>query len=99
MKVVLFDRSEYVVTQAQGEKLKKSLADTSSQFVTIQGAMIKKSAIAMVKPGGYTLADMPPQHDGKRLKADNRTDEEIHEAARKAAEKVRAKLRRNGLVL
>lgn len=91
VKVKLFDRTEIIVSKEVGLKLGKSLAKSTDGMVTINGYMLKKSAIAYIAPGGYTEADMPEQKvdSTKRLKSDNRTEAEQYKAARKAAAAVK----------
>jgi hypothetical protein len=90
--IKLFDRTDIVVTKHVADKLRESLLKSPEGMVTISDYMIKKSAIAYIKPGGYTQADIPQQTDAKRLQADNRSEDEQYQSARKKAEKIRKDL-------
>jgi hypothetical protein len=70
--IKLFDKTELTVSKEVGEKLEKSLTKSSDGMVTINGYMIKKTAIAYIKPGGYTLADVESEQKLKESQASRR---------------------------
>lgn len=93
MKVVLFNRHEYVISNAAGEKLKRAIEKSSEGFVTLNGDMVRKSAIALIKAGGNSEADLHPKVDAHhRLGTDTRTDDEKYKAARAASEIARKRV-------
>jgi hypothetical protein len=95
VKVILFDHREFVVSKDEGEKLTRSLAKGTDGFITLNGAFIKKTAIAYVMQGGVTEADLPKPNDpSRRIKSDNRSEDEQYQSARKASDIARAKLKK-----
>jgi hypothetical protein len=50
--VKLFDKTELIISQNAADKLTASLRRDPQGYVTINGMVIKKTAIALVKPGG-----------------------------------------------
>lgn len=95
MIIVLRDRSELIVSQKTGENVAKSLQKSLDGYLTINKHLINKRFIDMIKPGGITEADVREQNDpNKRLKQDNRSDDEQHKAARKKANEIRRKLKK-----
>lgn len=99
MIVVLQDRTELLVSQKTADAIARSLSKSSEGYMTINGELIKKSFIVRIKKGGITEADMPKPNDpNKRLKSDNRTEEEQWKAGRKASASVREILKKKRLV-
>jgi len=52
MIVKLFDGTELLITKNASERLKTALERNSDGYVTINDHVIRKSAIAVIKPGG-----------------------------------------------
>lgn len=52
MIVKLFDGTELQITKDASERLKMALERNSDGYVTINDYVIRKSAIALIKPGG-----------------------------------------------
>lgn len=52
MIVKLFDGTELLITKNASERLKIALERNSDGYVTINDHVIRKSAIAVIKPGG-----------------------------------------------
>ena len=95
MIILLRDRTELIVDQKTGEKVAASLNRSSDGYITVNGTLIKKTFIEMIKPGGITEADTREQNDpNKRLKSDNRSEKEQYRAARKKAEEIRKNLKK-----
>lgn len=92
MIVVLQDRTQLVVDKKTADAIAKSLNKSSDGYLTINGNLIKKTFINMIKQGGITEADYSKAQNNNLLKSDNRSDEEQYKAARKKAEEIRKKL-------
>lgn len=58
-KIVLFDKSEFIISKTQTAQLERALAQSTDGFVTVDGRTIKKNAIAAILPGGETEVDIP----------------------------------------
>jgi hypothetical protein len=70
MIVKLFDKTELTISTNAAVKLTESLQRDPQGYVTINGMVIKKTAIAMIKPGGEVLANAValierPDHRGE----------------------------------
>lgn len=61
MILVLFDRSEVMVSKEQADKIKQMIKN-GAEWIEIKGNMYKASAIMIIKQGGYTEADKIPEH-------------------------------------
>lgn len=57
MIVKLFDKTELTISQNAAMRLTESLQRDPQGYVTLNGIVIKKTAIAMIKPGGRTEPD------------------------------------------
>lgn len=99
MIVVLFDKREIIVTKAEAEKIEQAIARSEEGRLKIRDYFVKKSAIAYIKPGGYTEADMPkPLPTSRQLRSDSRSEDEQYRDARKASDIVRENLKAKGIL-
>jgi hypothetical protein len=71
MIVVLADKTEITITNAQYEKLKPVLLSGSNTMIVLGEMMIQANMVKMVKPGGMTEADIP-NFEQKALEAGTR---------------------------
>jgi len=88
MILVLFDRTEIIITKEQAQKVDIFL-NSDSKYLRINGYTLTPQAIRLVKPGGYTEVDLPPIERSHRLQADNRPEEEQYSSARQQAESIK----------
>ena len=88
--IVLRPHYEIIISDEQEEEVLKFI-ESDDYAITVNGTTITKPSIAYIKPGGYTQPDVHKEiiDPSRRLKTDNRTEEEQHAAARKKAESLR----------
>ena len=73
MIVKLFDKTELVISKNAADRLASSLKRDPQGYVTLNGMVIKKTAIALIKPGGdepknYNMI-AAPDHRGEQSDA------------------------------
>jgi hypothetical protein len=95
----LFDGTELAISEEAGQKLASSLQRSATGMVTVNGYVVKKSAIAYLKPGGQSEADtVKAIETSHRIQAGSRTKNERYQAARSSAESVRKILEKRGIL-
>lgn len=58
MIIRTFDGQDYIVSSAQGEKIKQAImSDDPPAWIEIRESLVRVSTISSIKPGGYTAAD------------------------------------------
>lgn len=69
MIMVLHDRTEYVLNETESHKVQQALARSADGFLQVAGITVKKSQIAVVKPGGPMQSDIfrTPDENEKKL--------------------------------
>ena len=61
MIVKLFDRTEIIVTEPQAEAIVNAI-ERGVKMIRINKMVIASGAIAVIKPGGHTQADIVPRN-------------------------------------
>lgn len=92
MIVLLRDRTELIVTKKVASTIAQSLKKSLDGYITINGILVNKRFIDMIKPGGITEADGIPNEPNRRIRQDNRSEQEQYRAARKKANEIRKKI-------
>jgi hypothetical protein len=69
MIMVLHDKTEQYLTDDEAKKVQQALAKSAEGFIQVAGMTVKKTAIAMVKPGGRSQPDLfsDPWADEKQM--------------------------------
>lgn len=97
MIVKLFDKTEIIVSAEEAKSLERSMERDRDGVVKIKGYVIKKTAIAYIRPGGVTLADIPkikPMEHNLLEETDGvkqRSMERINETIERSREKLIAR--------
>jgi len=99
MIVKLYDGTEFPVSQSRGEEIAKAWTQSKDGVALLGGGYVDLRAIKSILPGGYTEPDVyRPNDPRKRLKSDYRSNDEKHQAERRASEKVRKELEDKGIL-
>lgn len=94
------DRSTLVVTKKQWEQIKQ-MRSQGKEWIDLKNpvAEFDPSYIWKVEDGGISEADIRPSNDpNKRINQDNRSEEEQEKAAEKMKRKIRAQLKKKGIL-
>ena|SRR3990167_2786675 len=59
MKVILFDKTEIIVSKDDYQRIIQALQKPNLEWITIKGMPYRPRAIAYFKDGGLTEVDMP----------------------------------------
>lgn len=72
--MVLTDRTEYPLNPAEAQKVQQALARSADGFLQVAGITVKKSQIAVIKPGGPSQVDIfrKPDPAEQQLEAGNK---------------------------
>lgn len=96
-KLILKPYYEILITKEQEQQILEFLG--SDDFaITVNGTTFSKSSFSRIEPHGASQVDSPIVGPGRRLKADNRSDDEQYKAARKASDIARKQLHKRGIV-
>ena len=68
MIMVLADRTEQYLSDDEARQVQQALAKSGDGFIQVAGMTVKKSQIAVVKPGGITQVDIFRTPDEKEKK-------------------------------